>query len=218
MNPAGESADQMVKMTLQGIEAAARISGSAARTLASVLYGLLREKKRVRGRARISDMLEQGRELKVFALHENDLKIFCREARKYGVLYCVLKEKDLHDGICDILVSEEDAPRVSRIIERFELAALDTDSIRKEILERRNSSPPVKTSKEEIETYLKETKELPLKNRTERDGPLSGRDSPSSGIASSRPSVRREIERLRSQSQRSVNRKDPFQQRGESRQ
>ena len=33
-----------------------------------------------------------------------DLKKFCQEAKKYGVLYCVLKDRDATDGITDILV------------------------------------------------------------------------------------------------------------------
>ena len=213
MNPAGESADQVVRMTLQGIEAAARISGSAARTLASVLYGFLKEKKRIRGRVRLSGMLEQGRELKVYALHENDLKIFCKEAKKYGVRYCVLKEKELNDGICDILVSETDAPRVSRIIERFELAALDTDSIRKEILASRNTPLPGKTNKEEIEKLLQETEKDPPKVRREESGSLSGPDFGSRKTVSSRPSVREKIERLRKETFRSSKERKPFKQR-----
>ena len=37
-------------------------------------------------------MLKNGKELKVFAVRDNELQKFCEEAKKYGVLYCVLKD------------------------------------------------------------------------------------------------------------------------------
>ena len=49
MNPGGDTADQMAKMTLEGIEVAAKISGSAAKSLAAMLYAMLNDKKKVKG-------------------------------------------------------------------------------------------------------------------------------------------------------------------------
>ena len=109
MNPGGDTADQMTKMTLEGIEVAAKISGSAAKSLAAMLYAMLNDKKKVKGKTRLDALLRSGKELKVFALRHDDLKVFCEEAKRYGVLYSVLKEKNNTDGICDIMVRAEDA-------------------------------------------------------------------------------------------------------------
>ena len=97
MTASGETADQMTRMTLQGIEVAANVAlkagGMASKSLAAMLYAILTDKKKVKGKARLNSMLKSGKELKVFAIHHNDLKVFCQEAKRYGVMYCVLKEK-----------------------------------------------------------------------------------------------------------------------------
>ena len=77
-------------MSLSGIEVAAKISGQAAERLAVLLYAVLRDQKKTRGKIRLTNMLRSGKELKVFAVKDEDLKKFCDEAKKYGVLYCVL--------------------------------------------------------------------------------------------------------------------------------
>lgn len=138
MNPGGDTADQMMKMTLEGIEVAARVvlsaGGSASKSLAATLYAILTDNKKVKGKTRLDAMLKSGKELKVFAIRHKDLKVFCEEAKRYGVLYSVLKEKNNTDGICDIMVRAEDASKISRIVDKFELATIDTKSLRESIL------------------------------------------------------------------------------------
>lgn len=133
MNTGGETADQVVRMSLQGIEVAANVAlkagGMASKSLAATLYAILTDKKKVKGKARLNSMLKSGKELKVFAIHHNDLKTFTQEAKRYGVMYCVLKEKHNTDGICDIIVRAEDASKISRIVDKFELATVDTKAI-----------------------------------------------------------------------------------------
>ena len=138
MNPGGDTADQMMKMTLEGIEVATRVvlsaGGSASRSLAATLYAILTDNKKVKGKTRLDAMLKSGKELKVFAIRHKDLKVFCEEAKRYGVLYSVLKEKNNTDGICDIMVRAEDASKISRIVDKFELATIDTKSLRESII------------------------------------------------------------------------------------
>ena len=90
-------------------------------------------------------MLRSGKELKVFAVKDSDLKLFCREAKKYGVLYCVLKDRDATDGLTDIMARAEDAGKINRIIERFGLATVDMAQVKQEIeqsrVERRMDAP-----------------------------------------------------------------------------
>ena len=98
MNAGGETADQVVKMSLEGIEVAANIAlkagGNATRSLAAMLYAILTDQKKVKGKTRLNSLLKSGKELKVFAIRNQDLKLFCEEAKRYGVLYSVLKEKN----------------------------------------------------------------------------------------------------------------------------
>ena len=128
-----DAAEQVVKIALEGTEVAARITGEGAKQVAILLYALLKDQKRTRGKTTISNLLRSGSELKVFAVHDQDLEKFCRQAKEYGILYCVLKDKDANDGITEIMVKAEQAGQVNRIFERYNLTTVDMASVRSEI-------------------------------------------------------------------------------------
>ncbi|MFR4405145.1 MAG: PcfB family protein [Anaerovoracaceae bacterium] len=138
MNTSGEAAEQIVRMSLEGFEVAARITGAGAKNIAILLYSILKEEKKTKGKARLTNMLRSGKELKVFTVKNGDLKKFTQEAKKYGVLYCVLadrKNKDPNAEV-DVIARAEDASKISRIAERFKLASESTASI---VTEKENS-------------------------------------------------------------------------------
>ena len=225
MNPGGDTADQMAKMTLEGIEVAAKISGSAAKSLAAMLYAMLNDKKKVKGKTRLDALLRSGKELKVFALRHDDLKVFCEEAKRYGVLYSVLKEKNNTDGICDIMVRAEDAAKISRIVDKFELATIDTKAIRESIMsQKENPLKDVKPMTPEehdklIQSLMDEAN--PTRVRTEKSDRPSGRSSKSTGTkALGRTSVRKTLAEIRKETnQKPQTRKPPVRkkQKGRSR-
>ena len=177
MNAGGETADQAVRMTLQGIEMAANVAlkagGMASKSLAVTLYAILTDKKKVKGKTRLANMLKSGKELKVFAVHHSDLKKFCEEAKRYGVLYSVLKEKNNTDGIVDIMVKAEDASKISRMVDKFDLATIDTKAIRESVLSQQSIDAAKPLSDEEHDALLSklmDDKENPNKARTSKDG------------------------------------------------
>ncbi len=133
MSYSGDAAEQVVRLSLETGEVAVKLAGAGAKQLAILLYAILREQKKTKGKTRLTNMLRSGKELKVFAVKDTDLRLFCREAKKYGVLYCVLKDRDATDGITDIMVRAEDASKINRIFERFDLATVDMASIKNEI-------------------------------------------------------------------------------------
>lgn len=153
MNSGADAADQIVNMSLKGIEVMAKISGEGAKNLATYLYAVLKDQKKTRGKTRLEGLLRSGKELKVFAVRSEDLKKFCQEAKRYGVLYCALRDKKSLDGMCDIMVRAEDASKINRIVERFKLATVDTASIKSEIAKTKatkqaEKQPEEKTSAE----------------------------------------------------------------------
>jgi len=131
MNTGGEAAEQIVRMSLEGVEVAAKITGAGAKNIAILLYSILKEEKKTKGKARLTSMLRSGKELKVFTVKNGDLKKFTQEAKKYGVLYCVLADSKNKspDAVVDVIARAEDASKISRIVERFNLASVDTASI-----------------------------------------------------------------------------------------
>ena len=57
MNTSGEAADQVVRMSLEVGEAALKISGTGAKHLAVMLYAVLKEKKKTKGRVRLETLV-----------------------------------------------------------------------------------------------------------------------------------------------------------------
>ena len=155
MSYQGDAAEQVVRLSLETGEIAVRLAGSGAKQVAVLLYAILKDQQKTKGKTRLSSLLRSGKELKVFAVKDGDLKKFCQEAKKYGVLYCVLKDRDATDGITDIMVRAEDAGKINRIFERFQLATVDMAQLRQEIersVEKNQEDTPEEAAKKEQET------------------------------------------------------------------
>ena len=195
MNYSGDAAEQVVRMSLQGAEVAAKITGEGAKQIAVLLYAILKEQNKTKGKVRLTNMLKSGKELKVFAVKDENLKRFCTEAKKYGVLYSVLKDKNATDGITDIMVRAEDASKINRIFERFKLATVDIGEIQNEIQQEQG-----KDNKEKI--VIEEEKETsPFQDKTEKSRPSEPtstiKKQADKGISTEeRPSVRDEIRKI----------------------
>ena len=225
MNTAGDAAEQIVKMSLNGVEVAAKITGVGAKELAMMIYAILKDQKKTKGKTRLTNMLRSEKPLKVFAVKDSELQLFCKEAKKYGVLYCVLKDKDANDGLTDIMVRAEDASKINRIFERFKLATVDVGEVRSEIERQRQEQAqqkkdgeiptPERTQTEErTDAFLDQLMAKPpnapeQQNENPTDGrvaksrqsePTSAtREGPTRGTLDPRPSVREELKQIRAE-------------------
>lgn len=226
MNSA-DTADQMMKMTLEGIEVAAEVGlkagGTAAKSLAVTLYAILTDNKKIKGRTNLDNMLKSGKELKVFAIHHSDLEKFCTEAKHYGVLYSVLKEKNNTDGIVDIMVRAEDASKISRMVDKFDLATIDTKAIRESVLSQKDIKPMSDEEHDALLSKLMDEKTNPELARMSKDGtpfePSSKtlkKENKKKAVArkrsiatTDRPSVRKELQEIKQEKLKSAAPKMP---------
>ena len=128
MNNGGDAAEQVVRLSLEGFEVAAKLTGSAAKNIAVLLMSVLKEEQKTKGKQRLSNMIRSGKELKVYSVPNKDLKKFVSEAKRYGVLYCVLRDKGKKgdNTPVDIIARAEDASKIQRIFDKFELASVDS--------------------------------------------------------------------------------------------
>ena len=220
----GDAAEQVVRMSLEGTEIAVRLAGSGAKQLAILLYAVLKDQKKTKGKTRLTNMLRSEKNLKVFAVKDQDLQKFCTEAKKYGVLYTVLKDRDANDGLTDIMVRAEDASKINRIFTRFKLATVDLGSVKGQIEQNRAERPKdeempqperAMTHQEKVEAFLDEAlKPNPTKEkqqtqnptegriaRSRQSGPFSKKKSPiardESDEPERRPSVKKQLEKIR---------------------
>ena len=74
MNASGDAAEQIVRMTLQGVEVAGKMSMDGAERLVKLILASLKDTKRTKGRASLNTMLKSNKPIKVFELKDKDLK------------------------------------------------------------------------------------------------------------------------------------------------
>ncbi len=218
MNHSGDAAEQIVRMSLEGTEVALKLTGSAAKNIAILMYSIIKGEQQSKGKARLTNMLKSGKELKVFTVKNSDLKKFQQEAKKYGVLYCVMKDKDSKnpDAVVDVMARAEDASKISRIMERFNLATVDRAIV--------SSDPIIKDSdltepdigamqKDETDLLLDDILAKPLKKEEKSLNPdmakmeKSPPSEPTSkskkiyaeGITTDKPSVREKLREIKLQ-------------------
>lgn len=131
MNTGGDAAEQIVRMSLEGFEVAVKITGAGAKNIAVLLYSILKEEQKTKGKARLTNLLRSGKPLKIYTLKNDDLRKFAQEAKKYGVLYYAMVDRKNKDpkAEVDILAPIEDAAKISRIVERFKLSAVESDIV-----------------------------------------------------------------------------------------
>lgn len=115
-------------------------------------------------------MIKSGKELKVFSIPNKDLKKFTEQAKRYGVLYCVLRDKNTKgDNVpIDIIARAEDASKIQRIVERFELGKVDKAAIVTEsqkAVEKREALEKDKPTKTKTKSSLRKPSENLFRKR-----------------------------------------------------
>lgn len=217
MNNSGDAAEQVVRLSLEGFEVVARLTGSAAKNVALLLASTLKQPTKTKGKSRLTSMIKSGKPLTVFAVPNKNLKKFTEQAKKYGVLYCVLKDKNSkgENDEVDIICREEDSAKVQRIFDRFELGNVDKTSIvteaERDIEERKEQERDIPEKSKEViaekeqaekpQRKEKATHENPTAAKTEKSPPsrrsydLTDTDADKGTVRSEkkRPSVKKKL-------------------------
>lgn len=224
MNTSSDAAEQIVRLSLEGFEVAAKITGSGAKNIGVLLYALLKDKNKTSGKTKLTNMLKSGKELKVFSVKSDEFKKFTEEAKRYGVLYSALinKKMNSHDGVIDIMVRAEDASKINRIVERFKLSSYEEASIRSEIYKTREEKNKNKESKSKDEIIKNNDKDKMIKKEEQSLNPHLAKTEkspllkPSSkmqktsdqGSKLSKPSVRNKLNIIKEEVKNRDNEKD----------
>ena len=203
MNQSSDAAEQIVRMSLEGFEVAAKVTGSGAKNIAVLLYTIMKNKEQTSGKSKLSSMLKSGKPLTIFTIKKDDLAKFQQEAKRYGVLYCALVDKKdkSKDGIVDIVVRKEDSARINRIVERFKFAEFTKAEIISSIEKNRESvnkgkeqNPKSRVKKKEdnsLNPHLAKTEKSPLSkpfSEVQKTSPIKGNN-----LKSKKPSVRAKL-------------------------
>lgn len=203
MNQSSDAAEQIVRMSLEGFEVAAKVTGSGAKNIAVLLYTIMKNKEQTSGKSKLSSMLKSGKPLTIFTIKKDDLAKFQQEAKRYGILYCALVDKKdkSKDGIVDIVVRKEDSARINRIVERFKFAEFNKAEIISSIEKNRESvnkgkeqNPKSRVKKKEdnsLNPHLAKTEKSPLSkpfSEVQKTSPIKGNN-----LKIKKPSVRAKL-------------------------
>ena len=174
MNLGSDPADQVVRYTLEGTEFALRLSGTAAKNFAVFVAAVLRDQKKTRGKTNLTRLLREGKPLKFFSVPADRMREFAQEARRHGLLFVPMRDRNDPEHI-EIAIWAEDSAKVERIIDRMQLDVVETG---------------------EAEIMSDVTPEQPAQNQAEpdhqnappNDEPIPfGLDNPDGGLGFTRP-------------------------------
>lgn len=131
MNTSGDVAEQMVKFYLEGFEVVAKVSGRATEHTIAIIMNILKSKNQTKGKARLNSMLKSGKPLSIFSVNKKDLPKFVKEAKRYGILYSALIDRhNKNDDVVDIMVRDDDAAKIDRVVEKYNIALPNTAKIK----------------------------------------------------------------------------------------
>lgn len=234
MNTSAEAADQIVRMSLNSAEVALRVSGKGAKEMAKLLYKMMKdlnkETHKTKGQMRLSNLIKSGKKLEIYQLSDNNVKKFCQEAKKYGMVYTILKDRNAEDGITEIMVKSDDRQKINRIYEKLNLAPDNFADVRPDISKNKDekqeperTNPPKSKEDEFLDELLAKpnpTKEDHTQNPTQARTTMSSQSVPSSektknpskaeytmGFAKSngKPSVRKELNDIKAELEKQRN-------------
>ena len=144
MSTSGETADLVVKESIQITESAVKLAGLGAKNLAALLIAIAKDNPKLAGKTGLKRLIQDGEELTIFSIKQDDLKGFQMESKRYGVLFYPIVNKVEKTGTVEIMAKAKDAKQINRIFERMGYPAPVQSDARKQ----RPRAPSENSSKE----------------------------------------------------------------------
>lgn len=165
MSTSSDSAEEMVRLSLEGFEVVAKLTGSMAKEVAVMLYAMSKERNEHKtGKVGLNKMLKSKGSFKIFSIKKENLEDFKKGAKKYKIPYSAiyLKGNVNKDGVIDIVVKEDDAVLVNRIVENYNLTTVEQSKL-DEVIEKAEKENLTQAPKEKAEIQ----KEIQEKNTSQ---------------------------------------------------
>lgn len=217
MNYGSEPADQVVRYTLEGAEVTLKLSGLAAKNFAVFAYAVLKDQKKTKGKTRLVRMLKEQRPLKFFTVPSGQMREFAQEAKKRGLLFVPIRNKQ-NPGEIELVVFADDAAKVNRVMDRLNLDFVKSQAGEAQVDKAMEPDKPAPVQTESVameggpvefevgsmeDEFSVPAKQEPAENFTpeEPERNLSGSSSPSRnespGSKSPKSSVKQELREIR---------------------
>ena len=145
MNTSGETAELVVKEGIQITESAVKLAGLGAKNLAALLIAIAKDNPKLSGKTGLKRLIQDGEELTIFSVKQEDLKDFQMESTRYGVLFYPVINKVEKTGTVEIMAKAKDAKQINRIFERMGYPA----SVREDAAKKASARAPSENSSKE---------------------------------------------------------------------
>lgn len=145
MNTSGETAELVVKEGIQITESAVKLAGLGAKNLAALLIAIAKDNPKLSGKTGLKRLIQDGEELTIFSVKQEDLKDFQMESKRYGVLFYPVINKVEKTGTVEIMAKAKDAKQINRIFERMGYPA----SVREDAAKKASARAPSENSSKE---------------------------------------------------------------------
>ena len=121
-----QEAVQIIRVAYDGIEIAMKVGSggvSAMQKAIDFLKGILEYEKSL-GRTTMRKLLIKGGDLQIFQFKTEDMRKVEKMAKKYGILYSILPDVNLKDGMSEIIFHSEAVPRVNMMIQKLKFGRI----------------------------------------------------------------------------------------------
>ncbi len=119
MDVSGETADLVVRESIQLTEGAIKITGIALKNVAALLVALASKDNKVVGKTTAKHLAKDPAPAEIIHLKKEDIPIFKKLAKKYGVLYFLVNKKGVDSNITNVVSNANYAPQLNAIMEEL---------------------------------------------------------------------------------------------------
>jgi len=138
MSVGADAADQAVRESIMITESITRLAAMGAKNLAALVLALLADQTKLSGKTNLKTLIKEGKEPAIFPLKERDLNAFKKQAKKYGILFTVVKS-DGKDTV-DIIAKAEDVQKINTVLSNLGYGTLGKETESKNVETRAQSS------------------------------------------------------------------------------
>ena len=123
-----QDAAQIIRVSFEGAEIIMKLGKANWEFVKAVcaVFKKMLDQEKLSGKTSVKQLLKSGGDLQVFKFKTDDLATVKKMADKYGILYSILPDLNLADGMSEILFHSQAAPRIQAIMEQIQNSKIET--------------------------------------------------------------------------------------------
>ena len=169
MSVGADAADQAVRESIMIAESITKLAALGAKNLAALVLALLADQTKLSGKTNLKTLIKEGKEPAIFPLKERDLSAFKKQAKKYGILFTVVKS-DGKDTV-DIIAKAEDVQKINTVLSNLGYGTLGKEDETKNVETPAQSLPVSKERGDGLEAS-KEPVTMTMNNDSPDNSPV----------------------------------------------